>query len=154
MSLTTRVSLTCLTLVLGLFVYAQSSAADEAAIRDVVKRYVDAREAKDPHAIETLFTTDADQLVSTGEWRKGRAEVVRGTLASSQSSAGKRTITVESIRFVAADVVLADARYEITSATGGDSRRMWTTLVLTRSATGWHISAIRNMLPAPTAPAK
>src|SRR5271155_1538063 len=74
---------------------------DEAAIRAIVQKYVDARESMDAHAIEALFTSDADQLVSTGEWRKGRSEVVRGTMASSQSSAGKRTITVESVRFVA-----------------------------------------------------
>jgi len=28
---------------------------------------------------------------------------------------------------------------------------MWTTLLLTRSTSGWRIAAIRNMLPAATA---
>jgi uncharacterized protein (TIGR02246 family) len=141
----------CLIVTISLFAQAPpGGAADEAAIRDVVKKYVDARDRKDPQATEALFTSDADQLVSSGEWRKGRAEVVRGTLASSQSMAGKRTITVESIRFVAPDVALADGRYEIAPAAGGESRRMWTTLLLTRGSGGWRISAIRNMLPAPT----
>jgi hypothetical protein len=31
---------------------------------------------------------------------------------------------------------------------------MWTSLVLTRGAGGWRIAAIRNMLPAPAAPAR
>jgi uncharacterized protein (TIGR02246 family) len=131
--------------VLGVSLFAQSP-ADESAIRDVVKKYVDAREQKDPRAIEALFTSDADQLVSTGEWRKGRSEVVKGTMASSQSNSGKRTIAVESIRFVAPGVALADGRYEISGA--GGSRKMWTSLVLTRSSTGWQITAIRNMLPS------
>jgi uncharacterized protein (TIGR02246 family) len=121
---------------------------DEAAIRTVVQKYVDAREKMDAHAIEALFTNDADQLVSTGEWRRGRAEVVRGTMASSQSSGGKRTITVESVRWVAPDVAIADGRYEITGLGGSGSRMMWTTLVLTRGSDGWRIAAIRNMLPA------
>ncbi len=124
------------------------NAADEAAIRQIVEKYLAAREGRDAQAIEALLTKDADQLVSTGEWRKGRSEIVRGALASSQRRPGERTITVESIRFVAPGVALADGRYEITGPAGGESRKMWTTLLVTRVADGWRIAAIRNMLPA------
>src|SRR5258708_9483166 len=103
---------------------------DEAAVRAVVQKYVEARENRDESAIGTLFTADADQLVSTGEWRKGRMDVVRGTMASSQSAPQKRTITVASVRFVAPDVALADGRYEIAGQAGSQSRKMWTTLAL------------------------
>lgn len=123
--------------------------ADEAAIREVVKKYVDARERIDPKVTASLFTVDADQLVSSGEWRKGLDAVVKGTTASSQNNSGRRTITVESVRFLTRDVAIADGRYELTGA-GADNaaRKMWTTLVMTRSAEGWKIAAIRNMLPA------
>ena len=121
---------------------------DEAAIREVVRKYVDARESIDAKAIEALFTPDADQLVSNGEWRKGLKEVVKGTVASSQTSRGKRTIVVESVRFLSPDVALADGRYEISGASAADTRKMWTALVLTRSESGWRIAAVRNMLPA------
>lgn len=127
---------------------------DDAAIRAVVQKYVDARESMDAHAIEVLFTSDADQLVSTGEWRKGRGEVVRGSMASSQSSGGKRSITVVSVRFVAPDVAIADGRYEISGIAGGGNRSMWTTLLLRRGSDGWRIAAIRNMLPASATPSK
>jgi uncharacterized protein (TIGR02246 family) len=120
--------------------------ADEAAVRDVVKRYVDAREARDAKAIESLFTADADQLVSSGVWRRGRPEVVKGTLASSEASGGKRTITVEAVRFFSPDVAVADGRYEI--AGGAETRKMWASLVIVRKPEGWRIAAIRNMLPA------
>jgi uncharacterized protein (TIGR02246 family) len=120
--------------------------ADEAAVRDVVKRYVDARDAKDPKATEALFTADADQLVSSGVWRKGRQEVVKGTMASSEASGGKRTITVESVRWLSSDVAIADGRYEIS---GPETRKMWTSIVIVRKPEGWRIAAIRNMLPAP-----
>jgi uncharacterized protein (TIGR02246 family) len=122
--------------------------SDEAAVRQVVQKYVDARESKDAQAIEALFTSDADQLVSTGEWRKGRAEVVRGTMASSQAASGKRTITVTSVRFLAPGVALADGRYEIAGTGGAAARKMWASLTLTRGRDGWRIAAIRNMLPA------
>jgi uncharacterized protein (TIGR02246 family) len=134
--------------------YASAATGDEAAIREMVKKYVDARESQDAHAIEALFTADADQLVSSGEWRKGRNEVVRGTMASSQSTGGNRTITVESVRFLTSDVALADGRYELTGLKGGQTRSMWTTLLMTRGPGGWHIAAIRNMLPAAAPPSK
>src|SRR4030095_17102148 len=102
----------------------------------------------DPKAFEELFTGDYDQLVSSGEWRKGRESVVRGTMASSSSTGGKRTITLESVRFVTPDVAIADGSYELTGLAGGETRRMWTTLVVKRTAQGWRIAAIRNMLPA------
>jgi uncharacterized protein (TIGR02246 family) len=132
---------------------SSSGKNDEAAIREIVSKYVAARERIDPKSVEELFTSDADQLVSSGEWRKGRAAVVRGTMASSNRTGGKRTITVESIRFVTPDVAIADGRYELTGLAGGASRSMWTTLVLKRTDKGWLISAIRNMLPAAPAPA-
>jgi uncharacterized protein (TIGR02246 family) len=109
---------------------------DETAIRAVVSRYVDARQQSDAPAIEALFTADADQLVSSGEWRKGRDAVVRGTLASSQTTGGTRTITVDSIRFISPDVAVADARYEISGLSGGQTRRMWATFIFNRTPNG------------------
>jgi len=121
---------------------------DEAAVRDVVKRYVDAREQRDPKAVEALFTADSDQLVSSGQWRKGREAVVKGTLASSEATGGKRTITVETVRFLSPDVAIADGRYEISGTAGGETRKMWTSIICARKPDGWKIAAIRNMLPA------
>jgi uncharacterized protein (TIGR02246 family) len=125
-------------------------ATDEAAVRDVVKKYVDARDRSDEAAIRALFTDDADQLTSSGEWRKGKESVVRGTLASSKANPGSRTITVETVRFPAPGLAIADGRYEISAGPQG-TRKMWTSLVMAKSAAGWRIAAIRNMLPAPAA---
>lgn len=133
---------------------AAQDTPDRQAVRDIVQKYMDARDRQDPAELEKLFTADADQLVSSGEWRKGRDELVKGTLASSRNSGGKRTITVESVRFLSPDVAIADGRYELTGLAGGASRKMWTTLIATRTPGGWRIAAIRNMLPAAPAPAK
>ncbi len=131
--------------------WAFQTGTEEAAVRAVVQRYVEAREKQDPAATEALFTEDADQLVSSGEWRKGRPEVVKGTMASSRSNSGHRTITVETVRFLTSDVAVADGRYELAGTGGAGTRRMWTTLILKRTAQGWRIAAIRNMLPAAAA---
>jgi uncharacterized protein (TIGR02246 family) len=120
----------------------------ESAIRELVRQYVDAREKIDPKATEALFTEDADQLVSSGEWRRGRAALVKGAMASSRQNEGKRTIAVETVRLLSPDVAIADGRYEI--AGSGEARRMWATIVCRRGSDGvWRIAAIRNMLPAP-----
>ena len=131
-----------------------TAARDEAAIREIVTKYMDARDRQDPKAIEALFTADADQLVSSGEWRKGRDEVVRGTMASSQNSGGKRMIAVESVRFILPGVALVDGHYDLTGLSGGASRHMWTSLLMKHGPDGWRIAAIRNMLPAAPAPTR
>ncbi len=118
---------------------------EEAAVRDVVARYMAARENGDAQALERLFTSDADQHTTAGEWRRGREAVVPGSLASSRRNAGTRTIRVQSVRFVTRDVAIADGPYEIAAAEG--TRRMWTTIVLVRQGEEWRIAAIRNMLP-------
>lgn len=127
---------------------ALGAAADDPAIRALVQHYLDARDHNDPKAVAALFVADADQLVSSGEWRKGRDEVVKGTLASSAASGGKRTLTVETIRYVTKDVAIADARYELQGTNGAADRKMWSTFVMHRTPQGWKIAAIRNMLPA------
>jgi uncharacterized protein (TIGR02246 family) len=126
------------------------AANDEKAIREIVQKYVAAREASDPKAIEALFTKDADQLVSDGTHRKGREELVRGMLESSKKTGGQRSITVESIRPLTEGVAVVDGRYVQTGLAGGSQRDMRTTLILIREAAGWRIAAIRNMLPAPS----
>jgi uncharacterized protein (TIGR02246 family) len=132
---------------------AQSS-ADDSAIRELVKNYLAARGHNDPKAVRALFTPDADQLVSSGEWRKGREAIVKGTLASSRNTGGTRTIAVKNIRLVTPDVAIADGAYELSGLKGGTTRDMWSTFIMKRESGGWRIAAIRNMLPAAPAPSR
>ena len=133
---------------------AQSGTTDEAAIKEVVRRYVDARDKRDATLLAALFTADADQQTTTGEWRQGRDNVVKGSLASSEANPGSRQITIERVRFIANGVAVADGRYEIAGTSGAAPRRMRTMFVMVRGAgaSDWLIAAIRNM--APTEPAR
>lgn len=137
------------------FAQPTARAADEAAVREVVRRYVDARELRSPEAVGALFTEDADQHTTAGEWRRGRAGIVPGTMRSSTANPGSRSITVETVRFLTPDAAIADGPYVISGA-GQATRRMWATLVLTRQPDGWRIAAIRNAVPTPqvAAPAR
>jgi uncharacterized protein (TIGR02246 family) len=127
-------------------VTAQSPAvskADEAAVRDIVQRYTQARELNDPATIEALFTADADQYTSSGEWRRGVPALVKGMRDTSARNPGVRAIAIAAVRFVTPDVAIVDGDYK----TGTDSRPLWTTLVVKRESKGWRIAAIRNMAP-------
>ena len=126
-------------LLLAAGLFAQT---DDDAIRALVQRYLEARQGQDAAAVASLFTEDADQLVSSGEWRKGRDALVEGTLASSRNATGKRTISLTSIRYLAPGVAIADGPYEL------GTRKMWTSFVFKKTPAGWKIAAIRNMLPA------
>jgi uncharacterized protein (TIGR02246 family) len=130
---------------------AQTEGSDEAAVRGVVSSYIAARDRGDAAAVAAVFTEHADQLTSSGEWRRGRDELVRGTLASSKANSGARTITITTVRFPAADVAIADGEYVIAAAPPAQARKMWTSFVMIRSGGRWRIDAIRNMLPAPPA---
>jgi uncharacterized protein (TIGR02246 family) len=120
--------------------------AEESAVRAVVSRYVSAREARDSKAIEALFTADADQYTTGGDWRRGRAQLIPGMAASSKQNPGVRGISVAAVRFITPEVAIADGAYTIA---GSDVRR-WTTIVLRRDPDGWRIAAIRNMTPGRT----
>lgn len=121
---------------------------EQEAVKALVAKYSAARETRDPVAIDALFTEDADQLPSSGVWRRGRANLVKGMLGSSSTRPGTRTLTVETVRLITPTVALADARYVISGSQGSEPRRMWSTFLAQRTSDGWRIAAIRNMLPA------
>lgn len=138
---------TAIVLIAACAVLAYSQPNDEAGVRALIQQYVEARDNRDANATRSLFLDDADQLVSTGEWRHGQAELVKGTMASSAQNEGKRTITINNVRFLTPGVAIADGPYEIGATATAPARKMWTTFVLQRKDSGWKIAAIRNMLP-------
>ena len=133
-----------LSLLLAFAASVTAATSDEDGIRALVQRYVDARNHKDAAAVRELFTPDADQLVSTGEWRRGLDALLKGAMASSQKESGNSSVTLESVRLIGTDTAIADGRYQTSP-----ERKMWSTFVLLKTKNGWRIAGIRNMLPAP-----
>ena len=140
-------------MILGLYiilfqVQAQNfTPKNEKAIVALINSYSLARENRDSVSLSQILTQDIDQLVSNGEWRSGIEAATKGMQRSSANNGGKRTLTVDKIRFPHKKVAIADARYEIENA-DGTSRKMWSTFVVVQQKGEWKISAIRNMLPA------
>lgn len=127
-------------------------AADDAAIRAVIQAFLDTRDRNDPAALAALLTADVDQRQTSGNLRSGREAIVSGSLETQQSTGGRRSITVDSLRFLGADVAIADGRYDSIGRADGTDRHMLTSMVLRREGAAWKIAAIRNMLP--TSPAR
>lgn len=129
-------------------VYAQDlkfSNKQQKEIYSVVEKYVQARDNKDEVLLKSILSDDIDQLVSTGEWRRGKAASVKGMMQSSKSNPGKRTIKIEKIRLINKACGIADARYEIQNS-DGTARKMWSTFIVADEKGTWKIAAIRNML--------
>ena len=117
--------------------------SDDAAIRNLVHLFTQARERSDAKSIEALLTADVDQYTSAGEWRRGRERVVTGMIETSARNPGARAIEIAAVRFIAADVAIVDGGYK----TGADARQLWTTILVKRDGAAWKIAAIRNVSP-------
>lgn len=113
----------------------------------VINQYSRSRESRDTTRLKNILTADIDQLVSTGEWRKGVKSAVEGMMKSSTSNPGNRTLTVAKIRLLLPGCAIVDCRYEIANV-NGDTRKMWSSFIVVADKGVWKISAIRNMLPA------
>lgn len=121
---------------------------EDDAIKKLIADYQQAREQMDTTLLKSIITEDIDQLVSSGEWRRGQEGAFKGMMRSSSGNPGKRTLTVENIRMIGSKQAIADARYVI-ERTDGTSRKMWSTFIVVKEKKDWKIAAIRNMLPAP-----
>ena len=115
-------------------------------ITQLISHYSQARETQDTVLLKTLLTDDIDQLVSSGEWRNGIAESIRGMQNSTQSKPGSRTLKVEKIKFLSDEIALVDCRYIIKSPNGNE-RKMWSSFTVIFHKNSWKITAIRNMNP-------
>jgi uncharacterized protein (TIGR02246 family) len=119
---------------------------NEQAIIDLVDQYGKARAEKNVDLLNAILVEEVDQLVSTGEWRRGLDESLAGMLRSSTRQPGSRSLSVEKVRFITDSCAIADARYVIDNGDGTE-RKMWSTFVAVFDGNQWKIAAIRNMLP-------
>jgi hypothetical protein len=118
--------------------------ADELAIRRVTQEFILRRESGDEAGLRALLTPTSDQRLTSGRMRSGREAVVNGSLDSTRNSGGKRSITLESIRYLGTDVAIANGRYDSLGRSDGTDLHMLTTIVFWRIDGKWYIDAIRN----------
>lgn len=118
--------------------------ADEQAIRQVTQGYILTRDNGDEAGLRALLTEACDQRLTSGGMRSGQDAVVSGSLDTTQTTGGKRVITLEEIRFLGDDVALANGSYDSLGRADGTDLHMQTTMVFWRVDGKWRIDAIRN----------
>ena len=123
---------------------ATDKAADEAAIRHVTSEFILRRENDDEAGLRALLTPTCDQRLTSGRIRSGRDAVVQGALEATRRTGGKRSIVLESIRFLGDDVAIANGSYDSMGRNDGTDLHMQTTMVFVRVDGEWRIDAIRN----------
>ncbi len=123
---------------------APDRSADESAIRQVTREYILRRDNNDEAGLRALLSPNVDQRLTSGRMRTGLEAVVSGSLQSTQNSGGKRVISLESIRFLGADVAIANGSYDSLGRADGTDLHMQTTMVFWRVDGEWTIDAIRN----------
>jgi uncharacterized protein (TIGR02246 family) len=129
--------------------FGQDTGVDEKVRQEIyslIDNYAEARDNKDSVLLRSILTPDVDQLVSSGEWRKGIQEAIEGMMRSSAVNPGDRKLAVENIRLLDPGTGIVDARYEI-EGSNGPSRKMWSTFMVVFRENKWKITGIRNMLP-------
>ena len=130
------------------------STADDAAIRSVIRQHDETRNKGDWKKLGELFTQDAEQFTSAGEWRRGRPAIEKSVaqiMATTYKGATYAT-KVESVRMITPTVALVDGAFEISNIGGGGRRVGHNTYVMVKEGDRWHIAAARSMVPTPVGP--
>lgn len=140
---------------------AAAAEPDEAAIRNVVTRFVEAWNQHDAHAFSLVFAETADFTNVRGVGASGRAaiEAFHAPIFQTMFKASHQTAAVKSIRFIKPDVAGVDVLWEMTGSTDRNGvpvplRKGLLSFVMTKQAEQWSILVMHNMdLPAePPAP--
>jgi len=153
MRFTATIGVTLVLLVPGMALGQAAAGGDDAAIRRVVQQHDQTRTSGDWKGSANLFAEDGATLTSSGEWRRGRAQIEKGGAAAGAGvyKGAKYATTIDSVRLLAPTVALADGAFEISGIKGG-SRKGHSTYVLVKSGEAWRIAASRSMVPTPVGP--
>jgi uncharacterized protein (TIGR02246 family) len=121
---------------------------DEQAIRKVMSDFVDAVNRHDSVAFGKLLAADAEVVVITGEYLKGRNEVEKyhaKIWATSDNFKGSQlTWTPLNVRFLDSDVAVAHVSAERFYRDTKDKRTMLVTLVFAKQGGRWLVTALQN----------
>lgn len=124
--------------------------SDEAAIRALEAAYDAAWDAADLEALTAPFTPDATIVDPFGGVSVGRVEIERllGTLLAGSGRGSTHAARILGVRFVTADVALADGEAVIEGLSASDGGAMPPivhrfTDVLVRSGGVWRIAQVR-----------
>jgi uncharacterized protein (TIGR02246 family) len=132
---------------LSLKAIAESDAQKEQAVRKVLSSFVDIWNRNDMRtSFGKLFTSDADFVVLSGTYLKGRDEIVAHHIKIRAGVYGDSHLVWNPIRIklVRPDVAVAEVATEMTF--GQDKRNTFATIVLVQENSQWFITSMENTL--------
>jgi uncharacterized protein (TIGR02246 family) len=129
------------------FTNAQAK-SEEQAVRKVVADFAEAINRGDAKSFAALFAEDADFVVITGKYLKGRNEIVtyHAELFTNGFQGSRLEVTSVAIRFLRPDVAVARVATKRTENGGKEMRTSFPMFVLTKQGESWLIAAVQNTL--------
>jgi uncharacterized protein (TIGR02246 family) len=122
--------------------------SEEQAVRKVVADFAESINRGDAKAFAALFTEDADFVVITGKYLKGRNEIVtyHAGLFTGGFQGSHLDVTSVAVRFLRPDVAVARVATKRTEKEGKEMRTSFPMFVLTKQGKSWLIAAVQNTL--------
>jgi uncharacterized protein (TIGR02246 family) len=126
---------------------AQEQSGEQAVPR-VVADFAGAINRGAAKAFAALFAEDADFVVITGKYLKGRNEIVtyHARLFTDDFQGSHLDVTSVAIRFLRTDVAVARVGTKRTENGGKEMRTSFPMFVLTKQGESWLIAAVQNTL--------
>jgi uncharacterized protein (TIGR02246 family) len=134
-------------LVFSIFINGQEK-SEEQAVRKAVANFAETVNRGDAKAFAALFTEDADFVVITGRYLKGRNEIVtyHAGLFADGFRGSHLDVTSVTIRFLRPDVAVARVVTKRTENGGKEMRTSLPMFVFTKQGESWLITAVQNTL--------
>ena len=122
--------------------------SEEGAVRRVVADFAGAINRGDAKAFDALFAEDADFVVITGKYLKGRNEIVtyHAELFTGGFQGSHLEVTSVAVRFLRPDVAVARVATMRAENGGKEMRTSFPMFVLTKQHESWLIAAVQNTL--------
>jgi uncharacterized protein (TIGR02246 family) len=134
----------------------QNRSEDDQAVRKIISDFAATWNAHDMQAFGRLFAENADFVVVTGKFLRGRAEIqsYHSELTNQLYKDSHLVWNPVDVRFLGPDVALAHVSTEISYNQGRDKRTSSALVVLMKEGPRWSIASVQNTLTSgpPAAP--
>ncbi|MBC8646282.1 MAG: SgcJ/EcaC family oxidoreductase [Thermoanaerobaculia bacterium] len=138
---------------------ALAADGDEAAIRKVHADFTAAWNRHDPAALAAIWSDNGDLVNPEGRWAKGKAEVQKNFAGEQGGIFKSSTFTniVTGVRFLAPNIAVVDASFEIQNATPPNAPPMTQKglykAVMVKEGGTWRTASAMAMAPVAPPPA-